>query len=348
MTVPVEPDGNRRWYEPGVFAVAAGVYRLPLSLPDELRAVNVYALESDDGFTLIDSGMAIDTARDQLESAMKELGGGLGDVRRFLVTHVHRDHYTQAVAVRRELGTKVALGVGEQPSLTVVSDPESVPYQHQLDELRRNGAEQVAADVLAMLPAETVPHSAWEPPDDWLEPGTSLTAGRRTLEAKATPGHTQGHLVFYDPSAALLFAGDHVLPHITPSIGLEPVPGKSPLADYLDSLRMVRLLPDARLLPAHGPVADSTHARIDVLLDHHDKRLSLAADAVAHGAATAYAVSRVLRWTSRERDFGTLPAFHQMLAVVETIWHLAVLEARGQVRSQERSGVVQFEVAPRR
>jgi glyoxylase-like metal-dependent hydrolase (beta-lactamase superfamily II) len=37
--------------------------------------------------------------------------------------------------------------------------------------------------------------------------------------------------VFADHAAGLLFAGDHVLPRITPSIGFEPVPAAQPLRD---------------------------------------------------------------------------------------------------------------------
>ena len=63
--------------------------------------------------------------------------------------------------------------------------------------------------------------------------------------------------MFADHAAGLLFAGDHVLPTITPSIGFEPALPAQPLGDFLGSLTKVRGLPDLRLLPAHGPVADS-------------------------------------------------------------------------------------------
>jgi len=49
------------------------------------------------------------------------------------------------------------------------------------------------------------------------------------LDVVPTPGHTQGHAVFVDPAARLLFAGDHVLPSITPSVGFEPVLSANPL-----------------------------------------------------------------------------------------------------------------------
>lgn len=68
-----------------------------------------------------------------------------------------------------------------------------------------------------------------------------------------TPGHTRGHFVHRDASAGVLFAGDHVLPHITPSIGFEPIRTTSPLRHHLASLALMREMPDTPLLPAHGP-----------------------------------------------------------------------------------------------
>src|SRR3954469_21093703 len=103
------PDGD--WTAPGAYEVRPGVHRLPLPLPnDGLRAVNVYAIAAPDGLVLIDSGWAISAAREAPDKALDALGHSLKDVRRFLVTHVHRDHYTQAIYVRREFGTSVSLG----------------------------------------------------------------------------------------------------------------------------------------------------------------------------------------------------------------------------------------------
>jgi glyoxylase-like metal-dependent hydrolase (beta-lactamase superfamily II) len=122
-----------------------------------------------------------------------------------------------------------------------------------------------------------------------------------------------------------------VLPHITPSIGFEPVSASQPLGDYLESLRMVRSLPDLRLLPAHGPVTASAHARIDELLTHHRDRLGRCAEAVAAGAGTAYQVACALRWTRRGRHLEDLDPFNQMLAVTETRAHLELLAAQGRL-----------------
>ena len=333
------------WTEPGVFPVAPGVHRVPLPLPtDRLRAVNVYVLEADDGLVLIDSGWALEQAHDALAAALATLGAGFGDVRSFLVTHVHRDHYTLGVQLRRAFGTRVSLGLGEQEAIAALLAGGTRPFAPQLAELRASGAGTVLELLAGLERAAPGGADGWEAPDAWLASHQEIGLGSRTLRVLATPGHTQGHVVFADATSGLLFAGDHVLPHITPSIGFEPVSAKLPLHDYLQSLRLVRGLPDMRLLPAHGPVTDSAHTRIDALLAHHEERLDQCAAAVASGAATAYEAARVLRWTRRNRQLDELDPVNQMLAVIETRAHLELLAAQGRLASSDHDGVTYYQL----
>ena len=328
------------WSDPGPEPVAPGVHRVPLPLPnDGLRAVNVYVLTTDDGLVLVDAGWAIAEARDVLARALADLGAGLPDVRRFLVTHVHRDHYTQAVALRRELGASVALGAGEKPALDVMQDPAHRPLDAQVGRLRGLGAAELAGRVEAMVSGHTVDRTVWESPDEWLSEGVLALPGGRELEAVATPGHTAGHLVFHDLAGGLLFAGDHVLPTITPSIGLEPVVVADPLGSFLRSLALVRSRPDALLLPAHGPVAPSVHARVDELVDHHGRRLDEIAAVVARGPSSAAEVAGQLRWTRREHRLADLDVFNAMLAVFETAAHLELLGVQGRLTATVEDGV---------
>jgi glyoxylase-like metal-dependent hydrolase (beta-lactamase superfamily II) len=334
------------WTEPGVETVAPGVHRMPLPLPnDGLKAVNIYVLEGDDGLTLIDAGWAIPQARELLESGLGSLGLSLGDIRRFLVTHVHRDHYTQAIAVRREFGTRVSLGIGERESLEVIMDPSRMPLHPQIDSMRAMGAGELAD----MLEAHTSRHrerrsghGEWERPDDWLDAGVVETGGNRSLEVVPTPGHTRGHVVFHDMAASLLFAGDHVLPTITPSIGFEQVLSANPLGDFLESLAVVRSRPDARLLPAHGMVTDSVHARVDELVAFHGARLDETEHAVRTGGTTAYDVAGQLKWTRREKALSELDPFNQMLAIAETAAHLVLLVAQGRLGVIKEDGVRRY------
>jgi glyoxylase-like metal-dependent hydrolase (beta-lactamase superfamily II) len=338
----VVDDPARDWTEPGVFEVAPGVYRIPLPLPsDGLRAVNVYAVVDGDDLVMIDSGWAIDEAKEVLAAGLAGIGRGLGDVRRFLVTHVHRDHYTQAVVLRREFGNEIAVGKGEQPTLDLVSGLARRESGEPLflDRLLIAGAKALADRMRSAPRPSATDRLVWEAPDTWLDDRSIASVGRRELTAVLTPGHTRGHLVFVEPSTELLFAGDHVLPHITPSIGFEASPSDFPLRDYLDSLRLVRGMPDARLLPAHGPVTPSAHARVDQLLDHHDRRLAVIADLVDKGASTAFDAASMMTWTRHERKLSEMDMFNEMLAVLETKSHLDVLMLQGKLDRTDVDGI---------
>ena len=343
VRVPNADRTGTDWTEPTVEEVADGVHRIPLPLPnDGLRAVNVYVVRDAEGrITLIDSGWAIPEARELLVQMLGKLGHTPGDIERFLVTHIHRDHYTLGIALRREFGTKVALGVGERPSLEVILAPKHRPLERELSRMRRLGATALADELAAKLPGPgSLPpmDPYWEMPDEWLAP-EPVTVGARELEVVPTPGHTQGHVVFHDTGNKLLFAGDHVLPTITPSIGLEPSGAELPLRDFLESLKLVRGRPDARLLPAHGSVTESVHARVDELIAHHGKRLDQTEAAALAGATTAFDIAGILKWTRRERSLEELDQFNRMLAIGETGAHLDLLVLQGRLNVVETDGV---------
>jgi glyoxylase-like metal-dependent hydrolase (beta-lactamase superfamily II) len=336
-----------QWLEEGAHPAAPGVYRIPLPLPfDGLRAVNAYAIEAPDGLVMIDSGWLLDATTEQLERSLGKIGAGFGDIRRFLVTHIHRDHYTQAIGLRRIFGTKVALGADEKPSLDIILGNSTMARPPQADRLARAGARELMMQ-MAEAGMQPPPREAgYEEPDEWITAGQVYDLGTRALEAIATPGHTRGHVVFADAAAGLLFAGDHVLPHITPSISLEAAPRELPLRDYIESLLLVRRMPDMTLLPAHGPTAPSVHARVDELLDHHDSRLAAMLAVLADGPFTAYQVARVVTWTTRNKAFGELDLINRMLAVGETLSHLDLLAVRGlAVAQSDESGVMHFRPA---
>lgn len=345
---PVAEDSARNWTEPGIYVVAPGVYRIPLPLPnDGLRAVNVYALTDGSDLVLIDSGWALEQAREQLTAALKGIDAELADISQFLVTHIHRDHYTQAVALRREFGSKIALGEFEQTSLRMAAEPHATPMATQLALLRRAGAGPVL-DALRRILGEGhrgTDMTIWETPDEWLTPGRRSVLPGRDLDIVHTPGHTAGHVVLDDGAAGLMFTGDHVLPHITPSIGFQLGAAELPLRDFLDSLRLVRGMPDRRMLPAHGWVSDSVHQRIDELLDHHEDRLARSAGTIVDGATTAYEAALRLTWTRRGRALGELDPFNQMLAVIETGAHLDLLVFQGKLAAVEESGVRRYRVS---
>ncbi|MDX6428960.1 MAG: hypothetical protein QOE54_1326 [Streptosporangiaceae bacterium] len=337
---------ERPWYEPGAYEVRPGVFRIPLPLPnDGLRSVNVYAIADGDHVVMIDGGWALESSLDQLTTSLDAIGYGLEHISDFLVTHVHRDHYTQAVAIRRTHGTRISLGVGERPTVALLAPERRDGPSEIFVRLRRHGAGELVDSMSRGGPGGDPNADLWQPPDRWIENETTINIGARSLRAIATPGHTQGHMVFLDAAGEFLFAGDHVLPQITPSVGFETQHARNPLGDYLTSLRLLKTMPDALLLPAHGPVTPSVHSRVDELLAHHVERLDKTLSAVDMGADTAALVAARLAWTRRGRAFAELDPYNQMLAVLETAAHLEVLAERGMLTATESDGRRRYELA---
>jgi glyoxylase-like metal-dependent hydrolase (beta-lactamase superfamily II) len=336
--------GEGWWGDPGCYRVADGVHRIPLSMPnDGLRAVNVYALETDDGLVLVDGGWAVDGAMAELDAALASIGSSPADVTDVLVTHIHRDHYTFAVRLREKYGARVHLGRLERPGLKLIQELGNNTPASSLRELVRADAADLARRIEASTAQEPFDLDDWADPDNWLDPGPLAIGGRR-LEAVHTPGHTKGHLVLVDRERGLLFSGDHVLPTITPSIGFELGEWDLPLEHYLASLELLLGRDDARLMPAHGHPTDSVHARVRALLDHHRLRFQqvLAVVDQAAGGVVAREVAERLLWTRREVPFADLDPFNRMIAICETIAHLDALVARGSVAATSDGGVDRF------
>ncbi|WP_031467848.1 MBL fold metallo-hydrolase [Sciscionella sediminilitoris] len=334
------------WTEPGAHPVATGVYRIPLPLPlSGLSAVNAYAVESADGVVLIDPGWASTENERILGEALRSIGYRFADISCCLATHHHWDHYTQAYAWRERFGVELFTGRGERFSIETY-ERQSGRFPNHPELLYRCGADDLASrlanDYLSPEYEVDVPFGS---PDGWLDDGQRIQLSGGELDVFATPGHTRGHVVFRHREAGILFSGDHVLSTITPSLGFELAPEPHPLRSFLASLRLLLAQPDGLLLPAHGHVVASTHARVDELLQHHRQRLEDVRVLVHSGATTAYEVARELPWTRRNRRLESLAVEHQMSAVMEIEAHLDVLAVHGLVRAEETPSLRRYLVA---
>lgn len=343
-TLSTEEEARRAaknaWFLDGPQEVAAGIVRMPLTVSVKgLHAVNVYVLSGPEGIDLVDAGDADAMDVEQLDEALRGIGHRIDDVRQTLVTHIHPDHYSLAPKIRERVGAKVFLGRDEQANLEAINSLiRGERRMNILDDLERVGGEELKGSLREsrLRPAEDAEELGG--PDVWMDDAQTLDAQSGPLTTIHTPGHTQGHIVLRDADRGLYFTGDHVLPHITPSIGFESAPRLSALSEYLRSLAMLLEVPDGKMLPAHGPVTDSMHSRVRALLEHHDGRLAATQENLAESGSTPYEVAQKLTWTNSDRAFGELTAFDQFLASTETAAHLETLVERGSVRRAAQRG----------
>jgi hydroxyacylglutathione hydrolase len=88
-------------------------------------------------------------------------------------------------------------------------------------------------------------------PTRWLVGGDEASVGRHTLKVLHCPGHTPGHVVFYEPGTRHAFVGDVLF---AGSIGRTDFPGGNH-ADLINAITS-KLLPlgdDVTFTPGHGP-----------------------------------------------------------------------------------------------
>ena len=157
-----------------------------------------------------------------------------------------------------------------------------------------------------------------------LDGAELLPLGRRRLRVEWTPGHSPGHICLYDPKEKLLFAGDTLLPDVSPNIGLHPQSTPDPLHEYLDGLRRLAAYDPDLILPAHGRPFTGAQARVKVLESHHQRRLDQIVEIVGNGKETGWEVALEL-WGPRDHFY------EKRLALQEALAHLQALAVDGRV-----------------
>ncbi len=204
-------------------------------------AFNCFLVREADGFTLVDTGMG-GSAKAILRAA-EELGA---PIRRMLLTHAHVDHVGSVDALHALL-PDVPVMISARDARFLTGDMRLDPDEAQTP--LRGGYPRVSTT-----------------------PTHLLAAGERigSLEVLATPGHTPGHVAFYDHRDGTLLAGDAYSTKAGISTGgvfrlLFPFPALAtwhkPTA-IRSAEALLRLQP-SRLAVGHGAVLEQPVAQME-------------------------------------------------------------------------------------
>jgi glyoxylase-like metal-dependent hydrolase (beta-lactamase superfamily II) len=316
--------------------MAAGVFELRLPIPFEDGLVNVFLFTDGDELDLLDCGMNSEESVAAIHAAVKAVGAK--SIRRLVVTHIHPDHYGAAGVIARDGGADLYLHRLEVPLVT----PRYIELDQLVMEVHRyllvNGVPPDEAVVLSnsqralsqvVTPAE---------PAVQLDGAETLTMGRRRLRVEWTPGHSPGHICLYDTKDKLLFAGDHMLPELSPNIGLHPQSTPDPLHEYLEGLSRLAGYRPSTVLPAHGRPFSDAPGRVAKLVTHHQRRLEQIMEIVSGHEQNAWQVALEL-WGRRE------DMYEKRLALQEGLAHLQALAVDGRLEKLVTPDAVLWRVA---
>lgn len=147
------------------------------------------------------------------------------EVDKILLTHGHIDHAGATAELARTLDVPI---IGPQRE-----------ERFWLDALEKQ------SKMFGFPPVESFE------PDRWLEDGDTVKIGNNQLQVLHTPGHTPGHVVFFDTGSRLAVVGDVLF---AGSIGRTDFPR----GDHATLVAAIRdklwpLGDDVRFIPGHGP-----------------------------------------------------------------------------------------------
>jgi glyoxylase-like metal-dependent hydrolase (beta-lactamase superfamily II) len=309
--------------------VAPGIFVVHIPLPMKPTIVNVTLLHSDGEWALVDTGMNTPEGRQALEAALREVGCATTRLRAVICTHHHADHFGMSRVVKELTGARVYLHARDYASAQSYaprqrSDASIAFYLRHGMPLHRYTNMQSPGDFWGALyaPAEV---------DHFMDDGDRVQIGRLTLEVITTPGHTAGHCVLYLRAQRIMIVGDHLLPRITPHVGLYPGGPANPLGDFLASQRKIQPWDVDLVLPAHGGVYRDHRHRSQQIIQHHYYRLRELLDIVRRGPRSAYDLAAEAFGFDVES-----PLMVQFPATFETLAHLEYLRAEGRVVCEEQ------------
>lgn len=325
-----------------VTEVHPGIYEIFLPLPMRPTIINTYLVDCHGEWVLIDTGMNSQDSVSTLEQAFAQVGARIEDLKVIIGTHHHIDHFGASGELRRRSHATTYLhqleaeranrmlffgrmGPGDRPESRAFFETHGFPIR------------DFSPSGMRPMWMGTELYDPVTEPDRYLQDGEIIAAGDRRFEVIWTPGHAPGHCVIYLRKEKVLIVGDHLLPKITPHVGIYPETGGDPLGDFINSQLKVQKFDADHVLPAHGAVYHDHRHRANQLIEHHRYREAEMLDLTRRRAQTAFEVAQQV-FGNEER-----PIFHVMAATFETLAHLEHAHLEGRARKTERDGRILFQ-----
>jgi glyoxylase-like metal-dependent hydrolase (beta-lactamase superfamily II) len=325
--------------------VVQGVHQIEIPLANtDLKAVNCYLIEGDDNrHALIDTGWDRPEAFTALLEGLRQYRMGFNNIGQILITHVHADHFGQAGKVKQLSNAEISIHQVEAALIESRYVNFDILMQQMNLLLQKNGVPSSTTPDMARVATPIRPYVIPTNPDRALKGGETFKVGSFELEVINTPGHSPGHVCFYEKTKKLLFSGDHVLLEITPNVSFHPQSGPNPLKDFIDSLERLAELEVNFVFPGHGPVFSGLRQRIGQIIYHHEQRQLYIKSAARDELKTAWEIANALQWGSNHNvPFSKLAMLHQRLAVMETIAHLQFLVAEDKAKRVVEGETVKY------
>ena len=317
--------------------VAPGVKWLRMPLPMSLDHINLYLIEEEAGWVVVDTGLrGVETKELWPEVFANELNGK--PVSRIICTHMHPDHTGQAGYLHEQWQVPLFMSYSEYYQARSMSSMMREGGNWAMSEyFLRAGIDQNFLESLRKARNNFMPQ-----PDDIpipssfirLTDGDKLQMGQHEWLVITGNGHSPEHVCLYCKELRLLISGDQILPVITSNVSVMPTePEANPMVGWLESHeRFKTLLPnDILVLPAHNNPFYGVQERLQQLIDHHEDRMLILEE---NCIEPQNAVDLLPALFAR-----VLEGHSRIMAVGECVAHLHCLMSRNRIERTLRDNV---------
>ena len=304
-------------------SIEYGGYRIGIPIPFPVKYVYCYLFPKGQGYILIDTGFGERSKVAWLE-VFKLLDITPSQISDVYLTHFHPDHSGLSGWMQQLTGANVFIHEIDKEMMMHVWDSDGKQAVRIKNMLIEHGtpkelAERIQEQMLHLI--------------EQMKPLPVLTAiesevafGRAKWQVIVTPGHSTGHIVFYEEEEQIMLIGDHVIDGITPNISVWPGSSQTPLQDYLSSLKQLAKLPVKKAYPAHKNTIQDLPSAIQSILYHHEERL-YHMEKLADCLSAYEIASQVFAKKS-------LSPHQWRFAIAETIAHMEYLKEEGRLQKE--------------
>lgn len=308
-------------------AIAPGLLGYQMKISLQPGHVNIYLIQGDDGWTIIDTGVDGPQERAQWQQFLAAMPDKR--IAAVLVTHHHADHIGLAGWLCAQLdvplitsATSYANALAQQQTRTDSEriDLAALYAQHGMADLqvaKIMGREKQFRSLVSNLPAQfTV-----------LADGDCLKIGVFDFSVALHNGHAPGQIVLHSTYHRLLLIGDQLINGVKPYVGLWLEEKNSdPMGDYLASLTLLsqQIDDDVLVLAGHGAPFRGVAQQSSALIAKHLSRRERLLAACEKAPAT---VSDLIPLLFRPH----LSALQQNLAFAETHAYIRNLVVAGRL-----------------
>jgi glyoxylase-like metal-dependent hydrolase (beta-lactamase superfamily II) len=311
--------------------IVPGILWIRFPMPSKLDHVNVWAIEEEDGYAIVDTGMYLPESIGIWTHVLANRLNGRR-VTRVFCTHMHGDHVGMAGWLTKTYDCSLWMSRPEyERSKAVEAATGQLPPSAYVDFYRCAGWDDEAlghyrAD-FGKLGSRIYPLPAR---CNTMGDGETVRIGAHDWQIITATGHSPQHVCLNCPELGIFISGDQVIPRISSNVSLRPEdPDADPLSDWLASLQKLegRIPQDVLVLPSHNECFYGLHFRLNQLRQGHERGLERLTDALD---TKKRAVDTFAALFTREIK---TPALLRM-ATGESLAHLRYLVNRGHIRSE--------------